>query len=145
MRWPAVVVLALVSGSCVTLTPQGAQVAVFRAQLDGPPAARALPDGCQKTGSLGEDRFSEQDLAGQADPYRRQRNAVGAAGGNVLLALMHQTSPRTNPDCPNSVPIRDCAGYSGAWYRVVFETYTCTPEALKLIGKDQPRPHPESQ
>jgi len=127
------VAFALLTSACVTLTPEGARVAVYKAPLDGPPARREMPDGCRKMATLGEDRFSEQMIEGQADPYRLQRNVVGGAGGNVLLVLMQQTSPRVDPECPKGAPIGDCPGYSGAWYKVVFESYACTPEALRLL------------
>jgi hypothetical protein len=134
MRWPIVVVSVLLMSGCLTLTPEGARVAVYKAPLDGPPAKREMPDGCRKISGLGEDRFSETEIEGQADPYRRQRNTVGGAGGNVLLVLMQQTSPRVSTDCPKGAPIGDCPGYSGASYKVVFESYECTPEALKILS-----------
>ena len=80
MRWPTFVVLALLAGGCLALTPEGARVKVYQ-------------------------------------------------------ALKQQTSPRTNPECPKGVPIGDCPWLSGAWYRVVFESYDCTPDALRALAK----------
>lgn len=137
MRSPATVVFALLTCGCLTLTPEGARVQVYQASLDGPPEKRDMPAGCQKLSTLGEDRFSESMIEGQADPYRRQRNTTGGSGGNILLVLMQQTSPRTNPECPKGVPIGDCPGISGAWYKVVFESYDCTPDALKALPPPQ--------
>jgi len=143
MRWPTAIVSGLLAYGCVTLTPEGARVAVYKAQLSDPPATREMPAGCRKIGTLGQDRFSELEIEGQSDPYRERRNTVGSSGGNVLLVLMQQTSPRTNPECPNAVPIGDCAPYSGAWYKLVFESYDCTPDALRALSalsKSKPPP-----
>ena len=98
-----------------------------------------MPDGCKKIADLGKDRFSEQMIEGQSDPYRRQRNEAGGGGGNILLVLMHETSARANPECPNGVPIGSCPGVSGAWYEVTFENYTCTPEAVKTLQAQKPK------
>lgn len=135
MRRNALVVLALLASGCLALTTAGARVQVFQASLDQPPAKRMMPDGCRKVSALGEDRFSESQIEGQSDPFRRQRNAAGDSGSNILLVLKQETSPRTNVDCPRAVPINSCPGVSGAWYRVVFESYDCTPDALKALVK----------
>ena len=143
MRWPTSVIFALLTCGCLTLTPEGARVKVYQAPFDGPPAKREMPDGCRKVAALGEDRFSESMIEGQADPYRRQRNDVGGSGGNILLVLKQQTSPRTSPECPKGVPIGDCPGLSGAWYRVVFESYDCTPDGLRALPPQKNPKAPE--
>ena len=95
-------------------------------------AERSESEQAAVTAFEGEIReFVRRDVA----YLRRQRNDVGGSGGNILLVLKQQTSPRTNPECPKGVPIGDCPGLSGAWYRVVFESYDCTPDALRALGK----------
>ena len=134
MRRPAAVVFVLLMSGCLALTPEGARVTVYKTPLDVSAASPVMPAGCRKISSLGEDRFSEMEIDGQADPFRRQRNTAGGTGGNILRVVTQQTSPRTSPECPKGVPIGDCPGYSGAWYKVVFENYECTPDALKLLS-----------
>ena len=134
MRWSKIAFFALLTCGCLTLTPKGAGVAVYQASLDDPPAKREMPDGCRKVATVGEDQLSEATMEGQADPYRRQRNVVGDAGGNVLLVLRHQVSPRNYAECPKGMAIGDCPGHSGAVYKVTFESYECTPEALKALA-----------
>src|SRR5262245_17937045 len=134
MRWSKIVFFALLTCGCRTLTPKGAGVAVYQASLDDPPAKREMPDGCRKVATVGEDRLSEATMEGQADPYRRQRNAVGDSGGNVLLVLRQQVTPRNFAECPKGMAIGDCPGHSGAEYKVAFESYECTPEALKALS-----------
>jgi len=129
--------LVVVSSACVTLTPSGARVAVYTAPLGGAPETRAMPDGCRRLAALPHppgDLLSEQEMEGRADPFRKQRNAAGAIGGNVLLVLKKMITPRRNPECPNGVPIRDCAPDSGAWFSVEFESYECSAEALKALA-----------
>jgi len=77
--------------------------------------------------------MTESEIEGQAHPFARQQNASAVDGGNVLLVLKELMRGRRDPECPVSSPIRDCAGSSGAWYHVVFETYTCTPEAIRTL------------
>jgi hypothetical protein len=118
----------------MTLTPAGARVSIYNAPLDGPPALREMPDGCQRLSVSAKDWITEAAIEGQATPFAKQQNASAAAGGNVLLVLKKDIRGRRDPDCPASAKIRDCAGSSGAWYNVVFESYMCTPEAIETLN-----------
>jgi hypothetical protein len=94
-----------------------------------------MPDGCNLvTAPMKDEWMSEQEIEGQADPFRRQRNTTGAAGGNVLLVLKRMGRGRRGIDCPNGSRITDCAPYSGAWFTIEFESYTCNAEALRAIA-----------
>jgi len=123
---------------CVTLTPRGAGVSVYRAPLDGPPSRRNMPGGCRLVASKPPIDMTELDIEGQNDPFRVQRNEAGAAGANALLVLSKVTVSRHDLECPTSSPITDCPPSFGAWYRVVFESYSCTPDALANISTTQP-------
>jgi hypothetical protein len=128
-------VLAVLTSGCATLTPDGARVLVYQAPLDGPPAKREMPAGCRLLNATPPVSLSELDLYGQHDPYRKQRNQGAAEGANALLVLTQQISTRRDFECPAALRITDCPGSSGAWFRVAFESYTCTPDALQTLAK----------
>jgi len=134
MRRLALCLLALVVSGCVTLTPEGARVAIYSAPLDGPPARRQMPDGCQRLAVSPKNWLSEFDMDGQKQPFAKQQNAAAVQGGNVLLVLKEQIRDRHFVDCSITGSINDCPGASGAWFDVVFETYTCTPEAIRVLN-----------
>ena len=93
-----------------------------------------MPDGCRKVAVvISPNRMSELDMD-QDDPFRKQRNAAAAGGGNALLVLKRVVSPRRDLECPNAVPIRDCAPSSGAWSTVEFESYACSADALRTLN-----------
>jgi hypothetical protein len=93
-----------------------------------------MPDGCRRLTVSPKDWMSESDIEGQAHPFARQQNASAVEGGNVLLVLREQIRSRHDPECPSASSIRDCPGSSGAWYNVVFESYMCTPEAIRTLN-----------
>src|SRR5262245_49095125 len=98
MKKTAVLVVIAASG-CATLppalTPEGKGVFVYTAPLDGPAASREMPDGCRKLDvAQAEDWMSELEMEGRAEPFRKQRNAAGAAGANALLVLKRLTGAR---------------------------------------------------
>src|SRR5262245_34649719 len=134
MRRTALVLLAWVASSCVTLTPEGTRVSVYTAPLDGLPVQREMPDGCRRLMTLPKDWMSELELAAKDNPFAKQQNATAAAGANVLLVLKQLGRPRRDVECPNALPILDCPGSSGAWYNVAFEGYACTPEAIRTLN-----------
>jgi len=130
--------LLIAASACVTLTPEGKLVSVAYASLDTVPALRQLPDQCNRvTVALKDERMSEQEIEGQADPFRRQRNDAGAAGSNLLLVLKQMERGRRGFECPPTSKITDCGGNSGAWFHVEFETYTCSADALKEIAANK--------
>jgi hypothetical protein len=136
MRRTSLAVLACISLGCVTLTPAGKQVGVYFAPLAGPASLREMPADCRRLSVTpnGKNWMSESEIEGQGHPFFRQQNASAVEGGNVLLVLKEVARPRLNPECPNQLPIRDCPGYSGAWFNVVFESYTCTPDAIRTLN-----------
>jgi hypothetical protein len=129
MRWCAALPAVLICG-CVTLTPEGALVGVYRAPLRDPPAERNMPEGCHLLARRPPVSMTELDIEGQKDPFRPARNETAAAGGNALLVLSRMTISRRDRECPASSPITDCPPSIGAWFRVVIESYACTPDAL---------------
>ena len=133
MRWCAALPAVLICG-CVTLTPAGAQVGVYRAPLRDPPAERKLPEGCHLLARRPPVSMTELDMEGQKDPFRPERNETAAAGGNALLVLSRMTISRRDWECPASSPITDCPPNVGAWFRVVIESYACTPDALHHLS-----------
>jgi len=117
------------------LTPEAARVAVYEAPMDGAPAQRSMPEGCRLVTSSPSDTMTELDLEGQKDPLRRYRNDAAAAGANALLMLKRKIVSRQDSECPASSPITDCPPGFGAWFRVVIESYACTPQALDALSK----------
>jgi hypothetical protein len=106
-------------------------VYVYKASLDTAPANSRMPEGCRLLAEKPPVDMTELEIEGQKDPYRVLRNEAGAAGANALLVRSRVIIPRRNFECPSASRITDCPGSSGAWFRVVFETYACTPEALR--------------
>src|SRR5262245_22166097 len=128
------VLLVVSASSCVTLTPAGSRVSVFRAPLNAPPAQRRMPSDCQLMFTRPPVSMPELDIEGPKDPFRLQRNAAGAAGENALLVLSRMTISRHDSECPGSSPITDCPPSFGAWFDVVIEAYSCTPDALRTLS-----------
>jgi hypothetical protein len=137
--------VAFLGCGCVTLTPGGARVSVYRAALDGSPRERRMPEGCRFLAAKPPVSMTELEMEGQNDPYCAARNEAANAEANVLLVLSKFTVPRHDFDCPASSPITDCPPSEGAWFRVVFESYVCTPEALRELDAppDSAPPPPE--
>jgi hypothetical protein len=83
--------------------------------------------------------WSELDLEGQKDPFRAERNEAGAAGANALLVLSRVTMGRRGSgDCATNSPITECGGL-GARFRVVFQSYACTPQGLRELSTRRPK------
>ena len=131
--------LAISACGCVTLTSDGAHVSVYRAPLDGPPSERSMPEGCRLVATKPSVSMTEIDMEGQKDPFRVERNEAGEAGANALLVLSRMTMSRRDPECPNASPITDCPPSVGAWFRVVIESYACTPDALRTLSTPPPK------
>ena len=108
------ILVAVFACGCATLTPEGARVKVYRAQLDAQPEQRSMPAGCQIVATKPPLTMPEIDLDGQKDPFRTERNEAGAAGANALLVLWQRVVGRRNAECVNSSPITDCPGSFGA-------------------------------
>ena len=139
-----VLVLAVLAAGCApALTSQGAGVSVFLVKMDDARRPSAMPEGCRLLATRPPVSMTEADIAVQKDPYRRARNEAGEAGANALLVRSRVTALRRTANCPVASPITDCPGSSGAWYSLVYESYACTPDALKQINTPpSPRPSP---
>jgi len=146
-RRRGVLVLGVLAISCApTLTSQGAAVSVFLVKMDDGKSPGAMPEGCRLLATRPPVSMTEADIAVQKDPYRLGRNEAGAAGGNALLVRSRVTVPRRTVTCPVASPVTDCPGYSGAWYSLVYESYVCTPDALKQLNTPpSPRPSPSDK
>ena len=120
------VVLILAAGCTAALTQQGAGVAVYE--------NREMPSGCRLLNAKPAVYMTELEIYGQNDPYRVARNEAGAGGANALLVRSQVVVGRRSFDCPASSPITDCPGHSGAQYKVIFESYVCTADALRAIN-----------
>jgi hypothetical protein len=140
VRWSIAIALPGALG-CIALTPDGARVAVYQAPLEGPAAKREMPADCRLVSSTTPVSMTELEMQGSDDPFRVQRNEAAAAGANTVLVLSKETQSRRTMDCPSSMRITDCLGSSGAWYRVTFENYACTSQALDSLSPP-PAPRP---
>jgi hypothetical protein len=132
---PAVALLA----ACATtpLPPEAERVAVYDAPLDASSAGRKMPGGCAEVRRSEPQEWTELDRTGSKDPYRAERAATAASGGNVLLVLDRMLYPRTDFDCPVSSPITDCPPSLGAWFEVVFVSYACSAKSLSELPAER--------
>ncbi len=132
---PAAALLA----ACATapLPPEAERVAVYDAPLEASPAARKMPLDCAEVLRSEPQQWTELDRTGSKDPYRTERAATAAAGGNVLLVLDRMLYPRTDFDCPAASPITNCPPSLGAWYEVVFVSYACSAKSLSELPAER--------
>lgn len=126
--------LACAAVACATVTPEGAKVKVYEADLATPATERRLPEGCRvlATTSPVDQMESERHIE---DPYRVQRNDTAAKGGNVLLVLSSRFITRYKTDCAPSDTSADCQNRAQNWYKVGFESYACDGAALEALAK----------
>jgi hypothetical protein len=126
MRWGTWLLLFAASG-CAAAIKTDSPVSVYRAALDAPQDSRSMPSGCRLVKATQPVSLSELELEGQEDPYHAQKKEAADSGANALLVLSKIAVARRNVECPPALKITDCPPSSGAWYRVAFESYTCTP------------------
>jgi hypothetical protein len=129
----SLLLMAALAGGCATLTPEGSGVLVYRAPLEAQAAPAPMPEGCRKLAETHPVNITELELESDKHPYLAQQNQAAAAGANVLLVRSRELIPRRTYDCPASSRITDCPFNSGAWYRVVFESYTCSADGLRSL------------
>lgn len=134
MRTTVWAALAFAAAACASITPEGARVRVYEADLATPAEARRLPDGCRLLATTApvDQMESERHVD---DPYRVQRNATGAQGGNVLLVLSSRFVTRYKTDCAPSDTSADCQNRAQNWYKVGFESYACDAPAAAALAK----------
>lgn len=134
MRRRSSLAIALCVAGCATLTPAGAKVAVYRVPATESRAVSTMPRGCRLLGDSWSLRITELEIESQKDPYVSERNRTAEAGGNALLVRPRVEMPRRSLECPGSARITDCPPESGAWYRLTFESYECTADALRTLA-----------
>ena len=126
--------------ACTSVTPQGAAVRVYQADVTSESApAPALPQGCRLVGASGP--IDEQEEARHIeDPYRRERNATAASGGNVLLVTSYKLMTLKRTECGESQS-KDCAADSAQdWYKASFGYYACDASAQTVLAELKPEP-----
>jgi hypothetical protein len=141
MRVPRVVMGALIFASlgvgCATVTPEGAKVKVYEADLKTPADARRFPEGCRVIATSGPvDQMESERLV--SDPYRTQRNDTAAKGGNVLLVLSDRYKQLNKTDCAPSDTSPDCQSRAQNWYQVMFESYACDASSMQALASLHP-------
>jgi len=134
MRW-AILLVVIGGWGCATAPRQGGGVPVYQARLDAAAAQRSMPEGCRLVQTSKQLSMTELDMEGQRDPFHAQRKDAEAAGANALLVLRKQVISRRDPECPGASRITDCPPSFGAWFDVVFESYACSPDALKQLSR----------
>jgi hypothetical protein len=131
--------ISAVSFGCASLTPQGAAVRVYQAEVKTPETpAPALPDGCKLVAASGPIDQQEQER-NTSDPYRSQRNATAEKGGNVLLVKSSRFMTLKRTECSESDP-RNCPDSAQNWYKVSFGSYACDAAALAVLAESKPAP-----
>jgi hypothetical protein len=70
------------------------------------------------------------------DPYRRQRNAAEALGGNVMLVFSDVVLQRPSTDCSPRDTSPGCLEFSQTWYKTSFGYYACSPEAAERLDAE---------
>ncbi len=131
--------LAVASFACKSLTPQGAEVRVYQADLKTEDAPTPpLPEACRLLATEGPIQQEEQ-ARHIGDPYRAQRNDTAARGGNVLLVRSYRFVTLKRTECAES-QARDCPDSAQNWYRVSFESYACDASALAALAELKPAP-----
>jgi hypothetical protein len=123
--------LVAVAAGCTAAgrSSKGPPVAVYEADAKAPASDRRMPGGCRLLGAAGPvDQMESERMID--DPYKGQRREVARIGGNVLLVLSERLVTRPNLDCPSGDASADCVRRAQSWYRVRFEQYACSPEAV---------------
>jgi len=92
-----------------------------------------LPAGCKLLTAHPSVQQTERDLA--ISEFKSERERAAAAGGNVVFAREEMIVPRQGYDCPARSPITDCPPSEGAWFRVVYEDYTCSADAMTELSR----------
>jgi hypothetical protein len=125
---------ALGTGCATTLTKEGAAVKVFGLDETVKDAEAAIPGTCRLLERTAP--FDQQENERLVEnPYARQRNEVAARGGDMLLVRSKTLIRQPSPDCAPGDKSYGCREASQTWYRVSFDYYACSPEALRDLEK----------
>ncbi len=125
--------VALAWWGCASLTPDGAKVKVYQANVtaeDEP--APPLPAGCRLLGTSGP-IDQQQEAREQSDPYLIQRNSTAAAGGNVLYLRSFRFRNLMKTDCAVADKTPGCMDQLQNWYKVTFYSYSCDAAAVSEL------------
>lgn len=125
-------VSAAALGCATALSKEGARVKVYQTDPTAQDAAKSLPETCRLLGTSGPIDQMESERAA-ADPYRNERNATAARGGNVLLVDSRPIILRPNTDCSPRDQSAPCLEASQSWYRVAFSSYACSEDAVRRL------------
>lgn len=140
MKRLTLLLVTVAAGACASAARNaGPSVAVYEAEASAPPAGRRMPEACRLLGSSGPVDQMESERATD-DPYKRQRRETADKGGNVLLVLSERTVTRPNLDCPSGDASPDCLRRGQNWYRVQFEQYACSSQAVQDLALLRPEP-----
>jgi hypothetical protein len=128
--------LAAAARCATTPSPAARGVLVLHAKEGYGAKASPLPAGCRLVGAHPSVDQTERDLA--ISEFRRERERAASSGANVVLAREEMIVPRRDYDCPASSKITDCPPSEGAWFRVVYEDYACSPDAVDALRSPSP-------
>jgi hypothetical protein len=125
--------LGVCVAACATVKTDPVSVKVYEANASAPAESRRMPAGCNLIDTTAP--FDQMESERYVEnPYRRQREATAAKGGNALLVLSSRIVTRPGLECPPSDRSPNCLRDSQSWNRVSFESYTCSPEALATLA-----------
>ena len=127
--------LALGVAGCVSMTADGSKVKVYQAELASkdtmvPP----MPAGCKLVGQTGPVDQQQQEFE-IGNPYKREREATAALGGNVLYVPFYRFKNLMKLDCPVGDSSPGCMDREQSWYKVTFRSYACDEPALQALAE----------
>src|SRR5262252_614431 len=122
-------VAALAPGCSSALTKEGADVRAFGLNEDSKNASSAIPNSCRLIDRSGpvDQQESERTFY---QPYAKERDAVAAKGGNVLVIRSKTIIHQPSQDCSPRDQSYECRQASQTWYRVSFDSYACSSDGL---------------
>jgi len=125
--------LLLAAVGCASSRAPSPGVPVYEAVASEIPSGPPPLEGCRSVAALPPVEISDYERYGD-DPYRRERREAAGKGGNVLLASVRTLINRPNLECPSSDRSPACLRSGRSWYRVTFDAYSCSPEALARLA-----------
>src|SRR5262245_17074981 len=125
--------LLLAALGCASSRAPSPGIPVYEAMASGSAAGPPPLEGCRSLAALPAVELSDYERYGD-DPYRRERREASEKGGNVLLASVRTLVNRPNLECPSSDRSPSCLRSGRSWYRIGFDVYSCSPEALTRLA-----------
>ncbi len=127
-------VAVILEAGCASLTPQGAAVKVYQADVaTAQEPAPPLPDGCRRLKEWGP--IDQQQQAREtSDPYLQERNETAALGGNILYLRSYRFKNLMKIDCPVGNTSPGCMDSEQSWYKVTFGSYACDAKAVAELA-----------